>query len=629
MLLHPAYRILAAVLPLVAYGSASSSDASSDTSTYSLWDLVPECAQSCVENFVKSEYTPEECTSPSSVKCLCRTKTPSGLTIGEAALTCVHAVCPQTVIKSSDVYHICDSVSDAIPETHATITATTFPSVLPTTTTDATTTDSTTTSDHISKTTLTTTTTMTSTSPSLSPEITIYHPSSSGSGAVPEVVSTEPPSAAPSNPSSASNEKGDKHVSPGTVIGVSVVSGVAGSFIIGVAVFFCCKRWKRNNRIDPDPDLFEIGGVMSEPPGFSQPSSRRSTPGPDSGPSPIGATAHHPEVSEPPRTFQPTSRSSMRLVTTPGIHHSEQLQGRDQIGFAVSSDSEWEISPRTLSSQHTLSEPLPNQAAGLYPKPLKWSHRPVSGETLFEEDELHQAVSERKPSNPQRSGSPSLMTGLPPNPRALKDGFPAQRFRRVPGQQPNQNRVHQPDPQETRLGLPIPRSAFRGSSTSNSSSTPMESSSSSHHTSSNTLLTTPFSTAQGRTLSGTSPRRIEPPAPTPSLGTLGPAAEIVSRPRIVRANDIKRVQIRSSPRPPSEVVAPYCPEDFWLERGRVRAPPPAASTDLPYPSEACPGAVLYPSSPKKRPQDAPNRVSPTSRNLTPSKRGQDLILRVD
>lgn len=629
MLLHRAYWILAAVLLLVAYGSASSSNTSSDTSTYSLWDFIPECAQLCVENFVKSDYSPEECTSPSNVKCLCRTKTPSGLTIGEAALSCVYAVCSQTVIKSSDVYHICDSVSGALLETHATITATTFPSILPTTTTAATTTGFTTTSDHISKNALSTTTSMTSTSPSLSSEITVQHPSSSGSGAVPAVVSTESPSATPSNPSPASNEKGDQHVSPGTVIGVSVVSGVAGSFIIGVAVFFCCKRWKRNNRIDLDPDLFEIGGAMSEPPGFSQPSSRRSTPGPDSGPSSIGVTARHPELSEPPRNFQPTSRSSVRMDTTPGIHHSEQLQGREQIGFAVSSDSEWDISPRTLSSQHTLSEPLPNQIAGLYPKPLKWSHRPVSGETLFEEDEIHQAVSEWKPSNPQRSGSPSVMMGLPPNPRALKDGFPAQIFRRVPGQQPNQNRGHQPDPQEIRLGLPIPRSAFRGSSTSKSSSIPLESSNSSHHTSSNTLLTTPFSTAQGRTLSGTSPGIIKPPAPTPSSSTLGPAAEIVSRPRIVRADDIKRVQIGSSPRPPSEAVAPYCPEDFWLERGRVRAPPPAASTDLPYPSEACPGAVLYPSSPKKRPQDAPNRVSPTSRNLTPSKRGQDLILRVD
>jgi hypothetical protein len=42
-----------------------------------------------------------------------------------------------------------------------------------------------------------------------------------------------------------------------------------------------------------------------------------------------------------------------------------------------------------------------------------------------------------------------------------------------------------------------------------------------------------------------------------------------------------------------------------------------------------PGDVHYPASPKKNAGTVSNRVSPTSRNLTPSKRGGDLILRVD
>jgi hypothetical protein len=51
------------------------------------------------------------------------------------------------------------------------------------------------------------------------------------------------------------------------------------------------------------------------------------------------------------------------------------------------------------------------------------------------------------------------------------------------------------------------------------------------------------------------------------------------------------------------------------------------SGELPYPSDMYPGAVHYPDSPKKK--VVLNRVSPTSRNLTPSRRGDDLILRVD
>jgi hypothetical protein len=418
------------------------------------------------------------------------------------------------------------------------------------------------------------------------------------------------------------------------VIGVSVMSGVAGSFIIGVAVFFLCKRWRRNNRVeDPDSD-FEIGGAMTEPPGFSQHSSERSTPepgpGPGSEPTSFGAVGNRQEMSQSTRTLQPGSQRLPRMATPDIDEDTPEPRGRERIGLAASSDSEWEASPRTLSSQATLSELLPNQGAGLYPKPLKWTHRPISGETLFEEDEFQQGVIDRRQNAAQRSGSPNVMPGLPANPRALKDGFPAQKFLRTPGQQrPNQSRGLTPDPTTSGFTPPFARPAFRVSDTSNSSGTPVESSGclgSSRHTSYNAPLTTPFSTTQSRILSG-SHNRPDPTTPTPS-GTLGPSAEIVSRPRIVRGDDIKRVEIRSSPRPPSEAGAPWGPDDLWLERGRGRTPA-ASSSEVPYPSEVNPGTLVYPSSPKKRPGHVPKRVSPTSRNLTPSRRGQDLILRVD
>lgn len=636
MLFHPAYRIFAAVLPLVFIRSASSSDTSNDDSGSSLWDVVPECAKACVENFVKSEYTSEGCSTTSDVECLCRTKTPSGLTIGEAGLSCVYALCSETIVQSSsaDVYRICDSVSGAVAETHKTITASTFPSVLSTITTEATTTDSATAASQTSDTAPTATTqSTTSTTSTASPGITVYHPASSETGAAPVGVSTETPSptstssSSPSSSPSATGNKNDHHVSAGTVIGVSVVSGVAGSFIIGVAVFFLCKRWRRNNRVeDPDSD-FEIGGAMAEPPGFSRSSSRSSTPGPRPGPSSFGAVANRQEMSQSSHTLQPGSQRPPRLVTPDIEDDRPEPCVRERIGLAASSDSEWGSSPRTLSSQATLSELLPNQGAGLYPKPLRWTHRPISEETLFEEDEFQQGVIERRQNATQRSGSPNVMTGLPANPRALKDGFPAQKFLRAPGQQRlNQSRNLTPDPTTDGSTPPFARPALPGSETSNSTCTQIDSSGSPHETSSNKPLTTPFGTAQGRILSGTH-SRAGPTTPTPS-STLGPPAEIVSRPRIVRGDDIKRVQIRSSPRPPSEVGAPWGPDDLWLERGRGRDLR-ASSSEVPYPSEVNPGTIGYPSSPKKRPEGAPRRVSPTSRNVTPSRRGQDLFLRVD
>jgi hypothetical protein len=250
----------------------------------------------------------------------------------------------------------------------------------------------------------------------------------------------------------------------------------------------------------------------------------------------------------------------------------------------------------------------------------------------------------------------------------LKNGFPAQKYLRPSPQQrliPSQTPSLSPKQaiySGGTLGPAISTTALRGSPPSNSSSTPHNSSGSSRRNSANTLLTTPFSTGQGRILSDTShgnpgPGPAQAPAPRPNprpsprqttnttgrsisgpgLATptppsnglgLSAATEIVSQPRIVRREDIKRVQIRSSPRPPSEVVVPYCPDDFWLERGRSQAPVPTAPGGLPYPSEAFPGAVLYPRSPQRKPQDM-QRLSATGRSLTPSRRGQDLILRVD
>lgn len=628
MLFLPVYRILATVLPFVARCSATDSNTSHDDSKLDLSKLVPECAQTCVENFIKTHYTPQDCNTPSDVECLCRTKTSSELTLGEAALSCVYALCPAKVVKSSKVYRVCDSVSGAQPETHATITATTFGSTRSTTTDVAITTSTTSsTSETTSHTFIAPATLTTATTSSTTHGITSFQPSSSETRG-PDT--TDQSSADPTTTSSTPQKEEEKQtVSPATVIGVSVTSGVAGSFIIGVAVLFCCKRWRQKNQAHSDASSseqdFEIGGTMTEPPGFSQNSSQRSSPSlgpkPGLGPSAVSAGTH-PEMSESPRVFHPTSQYPPQFARIADVPRLEQPRRHERIGFAVSSESDWEGSPRTLTPQHTPAAAMSDQNAGLCPKPLKWSVRPVSGETLFEEDGLQSNAVARRLA-PQISESPTVMTGLPANPRALKNGFPARKFLRAPTQQqtgPGQSPLN---PSDSRLGPPF---AYRNSTTSNSSSAPNYSCSSSDHASSNTHLTTPPFTSQGHILSGASRGN---PQPQPQPFTTPTPPEIVSRPRIVRRDDIKRVQIRGGTRPPSEVIAPYCPEDLWLKRTDASAVPNPTFSALPYPSEVSPGTVLYPSSPKKRPQDMPERVSPTSRNLTPSRRGEDLILRVD
>ncbi|KAJ5468224.1 hypothetical protein N7475_005976 [Penicillium sp. IBT 31633x] len=641
MLVLPFHDIIIAILLSLVLCSAAE-NASSDISNSYLYDMIPDCAKDCVDNFIKSEYTPTECTSPSNIKCLCRTNTSSSLTLGEAALSCVLSLCSQAAIANSKAYHICDAVSDALPKTHQTITATVFADVSTTitsdqrTTTERTLTSPTSTTDYLSEASWITSTTAptlvstlassTSTAPRKTSEVTTHDASSSESSTEPTSSTTQ--SALSSSGSSEDpNEKGHHAISPAAVIGVSVASGVAGSFLIGVAVFFCCKRWRRKHQEQTQAHVFEIGGAMSEPSDFSKPMPRLPTGG--SGPgSSYSLASGYDEMSQRSRTFQPmaTVRSpsphSPRFATVSHSGQSNEPRENERIGFAISSDSDWETSPRTHSSQHSAARLIPDSTAGLYPKPLKWSHRPSSGETLFEEDESQQAAAAAAAAGMVQNNSPRLgfqpkLAGLPPNPRAFKDGYLAGNSKQRPGPSSTLAPPFNPDP------------TFRTSSTDDGAAPnePSESYSSSNPT---PLFAAPIHITQSQNRSLSPGRQVPQSNPTQS-SALPPGSEIVSRPRIVRGNDIKRVQIRSSPRPPSEVIAPYCPEDLWLERGRALAPLQSHETlgNLPYPSDRCPGAVDYPDSPNKKAVAVSNRVSPTSRNLTPSRRGDDLILRVD
>ncbi|CAG7964211.1 unnamed protein product [Penicillium nalgiovense] len=641
MLLLPIHRILVAILLILTLCSAAEDASNSD-----LYDMVPDCAKDCVDSFIKSEYTPMECTSPSNIKCLCRTPTTSSLTLGEAALSCVLSVCSQTVIAKSKAYHICDSVSEALPKTHQTITATVFSDTSTTKPSDAKTTaetiptSSSSAAEDTSEASVTTSTAASASTPtkptsSQTPEITSYDASSSSESPVEPTSSTGQIS---SDSSEDANKKGDHGITPAAVIGMSVASGVAASFIIGVAVFYCCKRWRRKQREQATPHIFEIGGAMSEPSDFLKPMPRLPTEGLGLG-SLYSPARDRETMLQRPRTFhstasvQPVSRYSPQTATVHNSGQSKEPKGQERIGFAISSDSDWESSPRTQSSQHSVARLLPDPTAELYPKPLKWSHRPPSGETLFEEDESQQAAAVAATAkiiqnNSPRPGAQPKLAGLPANPRAFKKGLPADHF-------------NQRSRAPSTLAPPSNPNAAFGASSSDSSAGPNETPETSETSQTsysslnpNILFAAPANTIHTQTKDRSlSPgRQASQPCPTPSSSsTLPPGSEIVSRPRIIRGNDIRRVEIRNSPRPPSEVVAPYCPDDLWLERGRALAPPRSRepSGELPYPSDMFPGDVHYPDSPKKKVGTASNRVSPTSRNLTPSRRGDDLILRVD
>ncbi|EPS29880.1 hypothetical protein PDE_04830 [Penicillium oxalicum 114-2] len=705
MIRHWGLSILIAALSFIAIVSATDTSEPSDAT---LWGAIPDCAKLCVQNFIEGQYNTAECASGSDIKCLCRNKTPSGLTLGEAALSCLYALCAETDIslQGSRVYHVCSPVSGAVVETHSVIIATTFDppqsatTMYPATTATGPSSTSPSSSPSLSQTSSSSIlfTSSFSSPSSTAPTETVSQTTRSTSTKTTTASSdTSTPTtsiaSASSTSSSASSSGATSHVSSSTVIGVSVASGVAGAFLIGIAVFLCCKRWRQRSHAsgfnsDHD-DFFEIGGTMSEPADFSRSPSQLSPRGPHSGPRGSFPLARGPgsgQMSELPTTRTPTWQNPTMAPTVrllPTAPDSEKPLEREPIGVAVSSRDGWANSPRSLSSsQNVQAESSTTPVMGLHPKPLKWSLRPDSGGTLFEEDE-YQQIRAPQPLNMQSTACARPLPGLPANPRAFKNKIPPDHHHGGSSPPPPQQQRARPghqgrfSPQSSLssdrvVGPNMSTTAFRSSPPSNPSSSSNNDSGSSYrgsasipvalalmqgqeqrqgqgqgHGSSVRPIHRPrpsprnFDPRRSPALSGKAPGGPRPAASPPQvpshppqspnngLGLSAPPDQLV-QPRIVSREEIKHVEIRSSPRLPGEVVAPYGPDDFWPERGRSRAPVPHTMKALPYPSEIAPGKVLYPQSPHKRPRDIQaQRLSATGRSLTPSKRGDDLILRVE
>ncbi|EAL92349.1 uncharacterized protein AFUA_3G12340 [Aspergillus fumigatus Af293] len=653
-------------------------------------ESIPGCALSCVKTFIESDYPTNACASL-ALDCLCRTNTKSGYTLGEAALRCNLSFCSMTVTESFDVYNICDSVAGAVPKTHATITATIMSTIYPTTEITTTASPSPSTLLTTSTTTMTTTDTKATTSStsstlaSFETPLTVTHSEQTTSS----ITSDQPASS-----TSTATKSG---LNAGAVIGVSVTSGVAGFFILGVIIFFCCRRLRRQHEKSKNRDYFEIGGAMSEPPDFGLPLPRRPNQDP---PNPSFSARSQQSNSETARLmspFKPAARNPAVVVRGPGDNNFA-YDSPDRIGFAVSTNSEFGASPSQMS-ERTVSDLLPDKPnMNLYPKPLRWSsHKPsrhMSSDTVFEEDavrprSLHGSSSQNKGSMDGTSGHngrqqyrPTI--GLPSNPRAMLCGMgnaPLSRKNVGYGAKPvfantgerlahyqqakicNDSRgyadaqtrdqqdymdsqwlyprtgYNQSDGRQSARGAArrsvelvthddlakSPTDGFETISLNDRS----EHRRKSRHSGDFKPLTpvrevvTPSVNAGkndgggyfGNGATASNPR-------IPLCGTAPPVQEIVSRPRIVRGDDIKRVQIRKGKPQSQGLKAPYSPEDGWLE---------TRDTQTPYSYHHFKKLPIDPSFPVEGMAPATPRRKPVSwgRNLTPARRGSDLILRVD
>ncbi|KAL5043746.1 hypothetical protein BDW71DRAFT_114244 [Aspergillus fruticulosus] len=695
---------------------------SSTATTVSLLDLLPKCASRCLENFISTEYPRGACSEGCDLTYLCTTNTTSGYTLGEAGLRCSLSKCSIQVALSFDTYSICDDVPGALPRTHPTIVATITSPANPTSTAGPTTiiaTEPETTDTRMTTRASSTETGHTSTSlttfqsPTSSIEST-QHPDTEMDNPTPTKTDSSPTT----TPSEVSNEPGQgSNLNSGAVIGVSVASGIAGFFIIGVIIFFCCRNIRRKAQ---DREFFEIGGHMTEPPDFSFPPKR-----PPMGPRPsprklFGTDSESVRlVSQADAEFQHPAQYPAVVVTQPqGDYEYGRMPANNTDRAGFQSTSNLELDAESTVSSRTVSDLLPDKPTyELYPRPLRWSQqkkaRASSGATVFGEENNARPTSPRRlPSPPlQQSGfargsakgqNRHLLAGLPANPRAMMYGFGG------PGQTPPiKGSMHEKRPvylNADEKAQPSRRAAVHGTSLYPSGHSQVDydddldnywKSSDAGFVGAKVIQPQPqpqsqhYSTAHGagtnRNSGGDYPgyqfefgfgdsgsssgsrrasrhsggfrplspvREIRTPmgelrnpiskspshgnsstarhlltASSSGPGPLDPPQEVVSRPRIVRRDDIKRVQIRRGKPLPSpkdnEVTVPYCPDDFWYE---PKNEPFSASA---YTLRAPRSSIDYKYTPKGQLVMPKKKPSPLERNLTPSRRGEDLILQVE
>ena len=454
----------------------------------SLAQVVPICAQGCLESFISSNFPSSSCGTPPDFSCLCVSSSASGLTIGEGGLECLFSTCPNYDFNNSialNVYEVCVRIPGAKPNTHPTLTATSI-SVTPA-------------SGGVRA------TPTRSNKPSYKSDSRSTFPSASSVAfGTREVISTATGSPAPTTKSSsrldyalttkATSGGVELYTNPTTATSTSPTSSVAAAAssstlaapaaaatpvltrpqIAGVTVagvgtaaialglcFFCfCLRRKRSKRRsgwsfggdkivdsqDTTPDMAAIGGRQFE---------------------------NHLQPSSPPAVeAAPPPRRELRIVTPStssddGWNRYQRSMNPDEIALAVhppppKSSDHSPIDPITPASYRTSSQLLPDKPAySLFPPPLRVTPRNSSAPTGLrpsgptaprQGDSPYAKYSPRFPSNMDTSQA-HLQPGSSRH-RSLSDPF-YDGYNRSPPQNVNQS-VQGSRPRSPGSSRPVP-----------------------------------------------------------------------------------------------------------------------------------------------------------------------------
>ncbi|KAJ8124363.1 hypothetical protein O1611_g9277 [Lasiodiplodia mahajangana] len=218
--------------------------------------LVPTCAQSCLLSFIKSNYPTTDCGTSFTLPCLCPVQSISGFTVGEAALQCLLGdlqlgQCGEQDVNDAAparVLHMCSGQKSALPNTHATLTATLVipASGAPITTSSRTTLRTSTTTPSL--------TTTSSSSVLTSSSISSFPVSTTTSTPASTTAST---TASTSTPSTTSEPSTTARLAPAQIAGISV--GVVGAIAVatGAILLARCMRRRRYPDVESEKGFFE------------------------------------------------------------------------------------------------------------------------------------------------------------------------------------------------------------------------------------------------------------------------------------------------------------------------------------------------------------------------------------
>lgn len=369
----PRWRVLYLFLAL--YVTLARSQSSLPTLSPSLANAVPVCARSCLQSFIAESFPKSICSNQQDLACLCTHNSTGGYTLGEGAFRCVFLTCINETVRDAGAYQVCAGIKDALPNTHATVTATMVAAT--SAPGDLFDTGAQTTSSQIPLSIL---------------------PSSGNISATALVVATGAPPGQPSPtdvssvvastsaPSQTSHAAGtSSSVAPVTtgglttpqIAGIAVAGVASASVAFGVMLFLYCLRRRRALKQQMEQLPFEI----EKAPPKANPKDPPPPPpkdGENSKDIPGTAAAKADQAPKVPPKDGGKRRSFWRRTVKP-----------DDIGVAVSPETTHQASPRSIASYRTTSRLLPDKPAySLWPRPMQilQYNRPESTDTNFEED---------------------------------------------------------------------------------------------------------------------------------------------------------------------------------------------------------------------------------------------------